>query len=751
MPLLFEDAAKAKEAIMVSQQEDIQKLYDEWAKDIAERAKFYSHKTNASAAVSERYYKELYKQMKEQSNLIGKEIQGLITSNMYTIADSVVASNVNWLKEFGFSEDGLNAAFSYIPNDVVQRLITGQIYQGGWSLSQRIWSDNQQTQKDVYQIMARGLAEQKSVYEIAKDLESYVKPSAKLPWNPVLAMRNTKTGQIERKRIYKKQVDYNAQRLARTLAQHSYQQSFIAVTQNNPFVLNYRWHSNGSRVCELCMARHMKVFKKDELPMDHPNGMCTMEPIVADDMVDQLADWFNSPDGTYPEIDAFAGNFGYEAKPVKTIQDYLDKYGTSKKSWGSWYDGLSKIQKAEAKALKDQSGLTWKKWYEQNVYSGDGSNLGGKKKVSTKTVKVFNAAQDKYLTPYGFSPDNMPKNFSDWSHKVSYEQASEILQSMGSSWSAPHPYQDLMKYYNANLATVGSVQQTVTAAAKSKVDDAIAAFKSKYPDKPKFLEVVNKAYYGDSKASKEVEEFLELSGIKVSDFAKYKDSFGDFDFAKVGSVVDSFYEKNVAKSVASATKKVDGAFDAAAWYDSIHKNDMRLMNQWTDDWLKTISSTERSGVYTYTSNAYTDMNKYLRGQQSTTRYEKEIEAARSALAKAKLPQDTIVRRGSGYSALKNLNLGDLTPQNKSNFIGAIMVDNGFVSTSPVASGGFSGSVEYVIKVPKGSQAMYIDSISAFQGEKELLINAGGKYMIEEMEFDRYGNVNKVYMTLINLK
>ena len=255
MALLFEDASKAKDAIMASQQKEIQKLYDDWADEINEKAKFYSRKTNASAAVSERYYKELYAQMKEQSNLVGKEVQGLITSNMYTIADSVVASNVEWLKSFGFSEDGLNAAFSYIPNDVVQRLVTGQIYQGGWNLSQRIWSDNQQTQRDVYQVMAKGLAEQKSVYEIAKDLESYVRPSAKLPWNPVLAMRNTKTGLIEYKRIYKKQVDYNAQRLARTLAQHSYQQSFLATTQKNPFVTSYRWYSNGSRVCESALFK----------------------------------------------------------------------------------------------------------------------------------------------------------------------------------------------------------------------------------------------------------------------------------------------------------------------------------------------------------------------------------------------------------------------------------------------------------------------------------------------------------------
>ena len=383
MALLFEDAAKAKEAIMASQQKEIRQLYEDWADDVLDKAIYYSHKTNVSAALSEKYYKELYRQMNAQCNEIGKEVQGIIKGNMYTIADSVVKSNVNWLKEFGFSEDGLNAAFSYIPHDVVQRLVTGQIYQGGWNLSQRIWSDSQQTQRDIYQVMAKGLAEQKSVYEIAKDLESYVRPGAKLPWNPVLAMKNTKTGKIEYKRIYKKQVDYNAQRLARTLAQHSYQQSFIAATQKNPFITDYIWHSNGSRVCELCKSRDGVHYKKDELPMDHPNGMCTMEPTVADDMVDQLADWFNSPDGTYPEIDEFAGNFGYEASKSGTLDNYLSKYGKSNKSWGAYVKSLSPIQKAEAQLLKQNEGLSWQKWYEKNIYTGTGSSATTKKAVSS--------------------------------------------------------------------------------------------------------------------------------------------------------------------------------------------------------------------------------------------------------------------------------------------------------------------------------------------------------------------------------
>ena len=206
---LFEDAAKAKNAIIASQQKEIANLYNDWANDIADRAKFYSHKTNASATLSERYYKELYNQMKATSKMVSDEVAGLIKSNMYTIADSVVTDNVKWLQSFGFSPDGLNAAFSYVPHDVVQMLITGQVYQGGWNLSQRIWSDSQQTQKDVYQIMARGLAENKSIYSIAKDLESYVRPGAKKSWNPILAMKNTKTGEIEYKRIYKKQKSHN--------------------------------------------------------------------------------------------------------------------------------------------------------------------------------------------------------------------------------------------------------------------------------------------------------------------------------------------------------------------------------------------------------------------------------------------------------------------------------------------------------------------------------------------------------------
>lgn len=662
MALIFKNAEEAKDAITVSQKKEIAKLYEDWADEIGERAKFYSHKTTASSVVSERQMKELQKMLKTTGQQVSNEIYSKIKGNMYTIADAVVADNIKWLESFGFSPEGLNAAFSYVPDNVVRNLITGQIYDSGWSLSKRIWGDNEQTMKDAYQIMAKGIAENKGAYEIAKDLERYVRPSAKLPWNPVLKMKNTKTGEYEYKRIYKKQVDYNAQRLARTLAQHSYQQSFLATTQNNPLITEYIWHSNGSRVCELCKARDGVHYKKTELPMDHPNGMCVMEPVIAEDAIDQLANWFNSPDGTYPELDEFAGNFGYNASKTGTLNDYLSKYGKSGKSWGAYVKSLSPVQKAEAQLLKNKEGLSWQQWYEKNIYTGTGPSANYKKKAVATVEDAF----ETQLKKAGFTESAMPKNFktfNEWymSDDVEYVWLKEVSKALGYG------------------------------------DDGVDVFA----------------------LEKHFNEYIAKQTIKTSAKAK-------------------------------AATKVDDVFDAANWYDSVRANDVRLMNSWTDDWLKGITPAEKEGVIRYTSNAYRDMNSYLRGFRTSTYYPDEIEACKSALAKAKLPKETIVRRGSDYNMLDSVGLRNLSPSDKEKAIGVIVEDKAFTSTSP-GSGTFSGSVEYVIKLPEGCQAMYVDSISRFQGEEEILINCGSKYVVEGVEFNGYGEVNKIFMTLINLQ
>lgn len=783
MALLFEDAAKAKNAIMASQQKEIAKLYDDWANDVAERAKFYSHKTTASAPLSERYYKELYKQMKATSQVVSDEVAGIIKGNMYTIADSVVADNIKWLQSFGFSPDGLNAAFSHVPHDVVQMLVTGQVYQGGWNLSQRIWSDNQQTQKDIYQIMARGLAEQKPIYNIAKDLESYVRPSAKKAWNPVLAMKNTKTGEIEYKRIYKKQVDYNAQRLARTLAQHTYQQSFIATTKDNPFITEYIWHSNGSRVCELCMARDGKHFKKDELPMDHPNGMCTMEPAVAKDMTDQLADWFNSPDGTYPEIDAFAGNFGYEAKVVKTPLDFVNKYGMSDKSPNAWYNSLTQVQKAEAKALKDQSGLGWNEWYEKNIHSTGDPNLDFVKKYGTSTK----------------SPNAWFNGLSD----VQKAEAKLLKEKSGLTWN---------KWYEQYVYSDGTKQATtkVVQAATQSLDDVLLAAQKTLDAIPNktysgiwFMEDVTVADY-ESKIGSIAAKKNYYNGIikaqsgltnklAVENVAKAKKYLDDLDeFEKLGKqYMKAKQEVNAAKL---AIKKANNPVGSVAKFDPIEYTDEakaaaksftsastadKFHRQYLDSIWDECSEWEQYSVWEYTQNS-NPINKSLSGYHDswdrysfkglgktdlghedawrhfdTKTFEKKfgvsghkdyksvVQNLTKTIDKSELPESVFLVRGSDKNGLAGLLEGDLLSFDdakkllssgdaktiKAALEGQTFTNHSYTSTGIAKGTGFSGDVKYEIFAPKGTHAIYAEPTSYYgntiSGEK--LYKTGQKY------------------------
>lgn len=302
-PLIFKDAEKARNEITKKQKKEIEALYKQWADEIAEQAEFYKNKETASSVLRERQLRQLKDQLQAASEQISEEVEEKIKDNIYLVSDSVVKSNARWLIDLGFSKTFVNVAFSSVPDNTVRLLVTGKLYEGGWNLSSKIWGSNEKTLQEIYRIVAGGMAKNESVYEIAKKLERYVKPGAKKQWN----LRD-KDGRL----IYSKNVDYSAQRLARTLIQHGYQQSFVATTQKNPFITEYIWSANGSRACPLCKDRDGQRYGKNELPLDHPNGMCTMIPDVSKTMVNDLAEWFNAPVGTYPEIDSFAELLGYE-------------------------------------------------------------------------------------------------------------------------------------------------------------------------------------------------------------------------------------------------------------------------------------------------------------------------------------------------------------------------------------------------------------------------------------------------------
>lgn len=274
------------------QQRQIQRLYENAAKEVAKQAE--KAPRVPSDALRKQYLNQLQKQLNEKLDKIRGEIESAVKDNMKKTAEAVVGDNIDFLKEVGMPIQG---AFSHVPDEVVRAVATGQLYEGKWSLSRAIWKNTKRTQKDVQSVIAQGIAQNKSAYEIAKDLEKYVDPSAKKDWDWSKVYPGTA-----------KKVDYSAQRLARTMVSHAYQQSFVKTTQKNPFVTKYKWVSaGGARTCEICAERDGVEYSKTDLPLDHPNGMCTFIAVIEDsmtDIADRIADWaLGSSD---PELDLFA-------------------------------------------------------------------------------------------------------------------------------------------------------------------------------------------------------------------------------------------------------------------------------------------------------------------------------------------------------------------------------------------------------------------------------------------------------------
>lgn len=297
MSLDFYDSENDKAKITKQTQSQILKLYKELAKKA--QSELSTIPKDGSLPNTLKYI-----QLSDYINKINKEIDSLssklnveIQEEARQMAEAVVKDAIEQAKSWGIDLEG---AYSHVPTDIVERLYSGTLYEKGWTPSQSIWKHSEKMKSDIQKVVANGIAENKSTYDIAKDLEKYVDPSAKKDW--------------EWSKVYSgtdKKVDYNAQRLARTVIQHSYQLSLRETIKDNPFVTGVQWHSvfAPGRTCALCKDRDGTVYKKGQEPLDHPNGLCYLEAVIPysmDTIADRLADWANG--ASDPDIDTWVTN-----------------------------------------------------------------------------------------------------------------------------------------------------------------------------------------------------------------------------------------------------------------------------------------------------------------------------------------------------------------------------------------------------------------------------------------------------------
>lgn len=293
MKLDLRRSERIRDSVARQQRKEIQRLYQDIAQKIRRELR-KAPKDTVTGKVERVYLQGLQREITEQLRSIEKELQTTIPQNMVKVSRAVVDDNIAFAKGIGLEVTGRSMS---VPDDVVQSILYGKVYDKKWSFSKAIWRDLSKKTKDINSIVAKGIAENRSTLEIAQDLEKYVRPSAAKPW--------------DWSKVYPgsaKKIDYNAQRLARTLAQHAYQQSLLRSVRYNPFVEGIEWvAANGGRTCELCMGRDGVVYTKDALPMDHPNGMCSFVaaiPYSSGEVADRIGDWYNGKSD--PELDRFS-------------------------------------------------------------------------------------------------------------------------------------------------------------------------------------------------------------------------------------------------------------------------------------------------------------------------------------------------------------------------------------------------------------------------------------------------------------
>lgn len=381
------NAEKLRDRLTKEQEQEIANTYKQVADKVKKKLKSIPDNGTATSALKKQQLQQLKKlldnEYKSMRDKIGKQIEQK--------AKETTQGPINAAKEFakklGFVK--LEGAYAGVPNDVVSSIVTGQVYDGDWSLSSALWKDVQHKQKDINKVIADGVSMNKSAFDIAKDLEEYVDPKAKKSW--------------DWKKVYpgvSSKIDYSAQRLARTMPAHAYQQSLEATVKNNPFIDGYIWHSGtGKRTCEICRERDGKFFAKGKLPMDHPNGRCAFitKGRSMMDISDRLADWVNG-------------------KSDKGIDKYMeDLYGKVKPEKSK---GLTKAQQKKAdewdKSYKNVVEFAKKNGYniEQTVKSILGSPPKGSKYYGGIVDEV-----KKAYTPPKVKPQRKSFTFKDMNRK----------------------------------------------------------------------------------------------------------------------------------------------------------------------------------------------------------------------------------------------------------------------------------------------------------------------------------------------
>lgn len=190
--------------------------------------------------------------------------------------------------------DGIRKATAVYSRQIAEMVAKGELYKDGIGLSKRIWNVSSRAGKTIQSVVQQGIASGQSATQMAQLLEEFVKPKARRYWD-VKTIEGI-LGKATARQFEK--LEYNALRLARTTISHAATASVRQWGQINPYARQVQWHSVHApgRTCQICSDLDGQVFKIEECPFDHPNGLCYQTVYYEkglEEIADELKAWAN--------------------------------------------------------------------------------------------------------------------------------------------------------------------------------------------------------------------------------------------------------------------------------------------------------------------------------------------------------------------------------------------------------------------------------------------------------------------------
>ena len=166
---LCEEAQKKKLKLMKTQEKQIKQIYNDMYLKVSKKLS----RVNPNS-LSERYLEELEKAIEEEIRTSNNQVKKVIKKNIEK--SSELANNVQLdffmsiNEEYNLNmKDTFSSMFSKIPKEAMNEILFGNAYKDRKGLSERIWLDTKRFNKDIDYVIAEGIANKKSTYEIAKD------------------------------------------------------------------------------------------------------------------------------------------------------------------------------------------------------------------------------------------------------------------------------------------------------------------------------------------------------------------------------------------------------------------------------------------------------------------------------------------------------------------------------------------------------------------------------------------------------